>query len=203
VQTSRSEQLVILFTLSELCILIVVFWVIRKPAVPVPVSIPRAALIPPHVHIRGPRDAKYTLVEFGDYQCPPCARLHESLGDYEWSKGQVNFAFRNLPLPIHDQALKAANLVEAALNDNEYWYRHDLVYAFRAHLDDSLIEDLRMILPEHSVPRPFATQAIKVDVNDAVILGIQATPTLYLCRADGATWRISDLRGVEWCLREK
>ena len=71
---------------------------------------------PARDHIRGPVDAPYTLVEYGDFECPFCGRatgaveeLRERFGD------QLRYVFRHLPLPeVHAHAELAAEAAEAA-----------------------------------------------------------------------------------------
>jgi protein-disulfide isomerase len=70
-----------------------------------------------------------TLEEFGDYQCPPCGALHPALKELKQQFGpQLNFVFRNLPLTMHKNALKAAQAAEAARMQNRFWEMHDLLY---------------------------------------------------------------------------
>src|SRR5262245_40092705 len=66
-------------------------------------------------HGRGPADAPVTIVEFGDYECPYCGRLHPVLKRLlEESDGAVRLVFRNFPLfQLHRFALTAALAVEA------------------------------------------------------------------------------------------
>ena len=67
-------------------------------------------------HIRGPRTAAVTLVEYGDYECPYCGEAHpivqqviEQFGD------RLRFVFRNFPInTIHEHAGVAAQAAEAA-----------------------------------------------------------------------------------------
>lgn len=77
-----------------------------------------------------PADAVVTLEEFGDYQCPPCGGLHPTLKKLKQDLGaNLNFVFRNLPLPkIHKNALVAAQAAEAARVQNRFWEMHDLLY---------------------------------------------------------------------------
>ncbi|HSP13381.1 MAG TPA: thioredoxin domain-containing protein [Thermoanaerobaculia bacterium] len=63
----------------------------------------------------GPRDAKVTLVEFGDFQCPPCGAMsgivEEALKPYAT---RVRYVFRQYPLSFHRFAWKAAEAALAA-----------------------------------------------------------------------------------------
>ena len=53
-------------------------------------------------HMTGKMNARVSIVEFGDYQCPACAAAHPVLKRLARSyadTGKVNFVFRNFPLP--------------------------------------------------------------------------------------------------------
>src|SRR5437899_3031219 len=66
--------------------------------------------------VLGPIDARVTLEEFGDFQCPPCGVLHQTLKTLESDYGsRVAIVFREFPLPqFHANALDAARAAEAA-----------------------------------------------------------------------------------------
>lgn len=79
---------------------------------------------------RGPKNAKVTLVEFGDYQCPSCGAYHplvkELLARYP---AQLRLEFHHYPLiSIHPNAMPAAMAVEAAGEQGRYWEMHDMVF---------------------------------------------------------------------------
>ncbi len=63
--------------------------------------------------IRGSANAKVTIIEYGDFQCPACAfgatSLKASLAKYT---DQVRFIYKHLPLPYHPQARPAAHAFE-------------------------------------------------------------------------------------------
>lgn len=76
----------------------------------------------------GPRDAKVTLVEFGDFQCPPCGFMsgivEEALRPYQ---GRVRYVFRQYPLTMHRFAAKAAEAGLAAHAQGKFFpYAHAL-----------------------------------------------------------------------------
>ncbi len=57
----------------------------------------------------GPHDAKVTVIEFSDFQCPYCKTFHHDLVTALKAYGdQVRFVYKNLPLSFHSQAENAA-----------------------------------------------------------------------------------------------
>ena len=77
----------------------------------------------------GPTDAKVTLVEFGDFQCPACAQTQPVVNKLkEEYKGKVNFVFRHYPLPQHKNAVIAAQAAESAGEQKKFWEMHDALY---------------------------------------------------------------------------
>ncbi len=83
-------------------------------------------------YMTGNKDAKVTIVEFGDYQCPACATAHpivkEVLNEYK-DNSNVNFVFRNYPLDtIHPNAHISSEAAEAAGSQGKYWQMHDILY---------------------------------------------------------------------------
>jgi protein-disulfide isomerase len=138
-------------------------------------------------HQRGPRDAPVTVVEFGDYECPYCGRLHPVLKRLlEESDGAVQLVFRNFPLfQMHPFALTAALAVEATAPSGKFWQMHDLLFENQKHLTD---DDLRRYaeslgIPGDEVVGEAAQQyksRVKRDYKDGIDLGVQGTPTLFI-----------------------
>lgn len=79
--------------------------------------------------VRGSADAPIALVEYGDYECPPCVsyqvtvrRLLEKYPD------SLKYEYRHFPLiKIHPTALRAAAAAEAAGEQDKFWAMHDLL----------------------------------------------------------------------------
>lgn len=82
-------------------------------------------------HTKGPSDAKVTLIEYGDFQCPACGAYEPLVEQLEQEyDGRVQFVFRNFPLyQIHQDAMIAAYAAEAANLQGKYWEMHDKLYA--------------------------------------------------------------------------
>jgi protein-disulfide isomerase len=83
-------------------------------------------------YMTGKQDAKVTIVEFGDYQCPACAAAHpivKSVLEGYKDNPNVNFVFRHFPLDsIHPNAHISSEAAEAAGSQGKFWEMHDLLY---------------------------------------------------------------------------
>src|SRR3982751_2556932 len=92
-------------------------------------------------HAQGNENAKVTLVEYGDYECPHCGRAYPVVKKVQETMGdKLRFVFRNFPLTqIHPNALHAAEASEIAAEQGKYWEMHDILFENQDALDD---EDL-------------------------------------------------------------
>jgi protein-disulfide isomerase len=140
-----------------------------------------------------PADVVVTLEEFGDYQCPPCGQLHPALKKLKQEFGpNLNFIFRNLPLPsIHKNALAAAQAAEAARVQNHFWEMHDLLYENQNLWKDDInprtifikfavdigLDKERFV---HDLDDPQIKMRIEADQDAAARLGINGTPTILI-----------------------
>ena len=80
-------------------------------------------------HIRGAANARVTLEEFGDFQCPPCGFLAATLLKVEHDYAEsVKVVFRQFPLAMHPHAMTAACAAEAAGLQGRFWEMHDLLF---------------------------------------------------------------------------
>ena len=82
---------------------------------------------------RGSGDAKVTMVEFTDFQCPYCKRHFDEtepliVKDYI-DAGKIKYIVHDLPLPFHPNAHIAAEAARCAADQNKYWEMHDTLFA--------------------------------------------------------------------------
>jgi protein-disulfide isomerase len=86
--------------------------------------------IRPLDHVHGPEDARFTLVEYGDYECLDCGRLYLILGDLQKDIAAIlRIVFRQYPLSgVHPHAQQAAEAAEAAGAQGKYWEMHALLF---------------------------------------------------------------------------
>src|SRR5579872_2262641 len=88
-------------------------------------------------HVRGPADAAFTLVEYGDYECPDCGRLFGILQDLQQEfSTRLRLVYRHYPLSgIHKHAEMAAEAAEAAGAQGRFWEMHDLLFQHQDALE--------------------------------------------------------------------
>jgi Na+/H+ antiporter NhaA/predicted DsbA family dithiol-disulfide isomerase len=139
-------------------------------------------------HVRGPRDAPVTLVEYGDLECPYCGQaetvVRELLADFG---DDVRYVWRHLPLnDVHPHAQQAAEATEAAAEQGKFWELHDRLldhqsalrlpdlteHARAVGLDvDRFLEDMR---------KGVGRGRIAEDVDSADLSGVSGTPTFFV-----------------------
>ena len=139
-------------------------------------------------HSQGPQDAKLTLVEYGDYQCPYCGQAYPIVKQVQKHFGsRLRFVFRNFPLSeMHPHALSAAQTAEFAGAHGKFWEMHDALYENQENLGAPLYLQLAKAL---KLPQPALQQAleggeyterIRADFNGGVRSGVNGTPAFYI-----------------------
>jgi protein-disulfide isomerase len=146
-------------------------------------------------HSLGPTDAPVTLVEYGDFQCPHCARAHRVLPKVLKRMGdQVRFVFRHFPLaeshPNAIHAAEASESVAAQAGEKAFWRMHDLMYGHQRDGDDSL-DDAHLARYAEQAGADPATVAldlaadayepkVKASFMSGVRSGVNGTPTFFV-----------------------
>jgi len=142
-------------------------------------------------HIRGPADAPLTLVEYGDFECPFCARATGVTHDLRERFGnELRYVFRHLPLvDVHPHAELAARAAIAAHAQGRFWELHDLLFA---HQDQLEFEDIvgyaaDLGLDVETFLRDLESDAtasrVRADVASAEASGARGTPTFFIGNA--------------------
>ena len=77
-----------------------------------------------------PENAKVTMIEVSDFQCPFCWRFHNNaykkIMEQYWDK--IKRVFLNLPLSFHEKAQKAAEAWLCANKQWKFWEMHDKIF---------------------------------------------------------------------------
>lgn len=131
-------------------------------------------------HVRG--DSGPLVVEYGDYECPFCAKADRLLADLP-----VRRAFRHFPVVSkHPRARLLAAAAEAAARQHRFWEMHDSLYADQGHLDDphlwERVRRLGLDLDRFEADRRSAAvaQRIERDFRSGIRAGVVTTPTLFV-----------------------
>jgi len=158
--------------------------------------------VSPDDHSQGPESAAVTLVEYGDYECPHCARAHGIVKRLQKRFGDnLRFVFRNFPLSeAHEHAQAAAETAEFAAAHGKFWEMHDLLFENQERLDGALFLELARKL---DLSTPALTQAlednlftahVRAEFRDGIRSGVNGTPTFFINgkRHDGS-WEFPEL----------
>ncbi len=141
--------------------------------------------------VKGESNAKVTMVEFTDYQCPFCSRHYRQVWpqiEQDYIKtGKVKLILRDLPLEqIHPQALKAAEAARCAGDQGKYWQMHDRLFANQSALGrkdlTAQAEALGLDVGAFDKCVDSSKEAAKVreDAVEAARAGARGTPIFFL-----------------------
>ena len=140
---------------------------------------------------KGEKNAKVTLIEFADYQCPFCARFYrETLPQIEEnyiSTGKVKFFFRNFPLErSHPQAFKAAEAANCAGEQGKFWAMHHRLFTHQEELGSKdLLQHAKMLALDSSkftrcLDSEESAAKVRRDLAEGEKAGVKVTPTFLL-----------------------
>jgi protein-disulfide isomerase len=94
--------------------------------------------------VRGAADARVTIVEFSDFQCPYCSRveatLQKLLDEYQ---GDLRVVWKDAPMPFHPRARPAAYLARFAHargGSPSFWAAHEALFASQSNLEEAGLE---------------------------------------------------------------
>jgi len=83
-------------------------------------------------YYKGNKNAKVTIIEFSDFECPYCSRVQPALKQIEDTyikTGQVKLIFKHLPLSFHKNAEPAAIASQCAGQQGKFWEYHDKLFS--------------------------------------------------------------------------
>ena len=151
--------------------------------------------------VRGNPNAKVTIVNYDDLQCPFCSRMHatlmqEILPEYG---DRIKIVYKDFPLPMHPWAEHSANNANclAAENSTAFWEYADLVHANQKaisggqDLQKSTAELDRIALDlgkKHGADmnrlqacvKAQPDKMLKASMAEGESLGLNATPTMFI-----------------------
>jgi len=160
---------------------------------------------------KGQPDAKLTLIEFSDYQCPFCARhVRETLPQLEReyiATGKIKYVFRNFPIEsIHPLAFKAHEAANCAGEQGKYWEMNGRLFANQKAMSPKDLSDhaqaLVLDMPKFQQCLDSGKHAAKIrsDLADGQKAGVQGTPSFFLGLTepnDGIVKAVRIIRGAQ------
>jgi protein-disulfide isomerase len=122
------------------------------------------------------------VIEYGDYECPYCARADVLLAGLP-----VRRVFRHFPVVSkHPRARVLAHAAEAAALQGAFWAMHDSLFGDQGRLDDphlwARVEALGLDLERFEADRrsPEVADRVERDFRAGVRAGVVSTPTLFV-----------------------
>jgi protein-disulfide isomerase len=152
-------------------------------------------------YFRGNKNAKVTLVEYSDYECPFCKSFHPTMLKVMEEYGEkIKWIYRHYPLSFHANAQKAAEAAECVgkLAGNEaFWKFSDLYYEKTTSNGDGFPLDGLSGLGEEAgankndvqlcLDNGEMAQKVKGQFTQGGIEGVSGTPGTIIIDAKGAT----------------
>jgi len=136
---------------------------------------------------RGPKDAKATLVEFSDFQCPYSKRVLPLVKDLlDTFPNDLKHVYKHFPLGFHKRAVPAAKACMAAGIQGKFWEMQDILYKNPKQLeDDDLKEyaekiDLNVEQFEKDMKSEKVAKWVKDDIAEARRVKVTGTPSLFI-----------------------
>lgn len=132
---------------------------------------------------KGPANAKVTIVEFSEFECPYCRRGADTM--YEVLKAypnDVRLVFKHLPLSFHKNAEPASRAALAAGKQGKFWEMHDHLFENQRSLGEKLYMEQaeKMGLDMTQFKSDYNSAALKKqiqeDLKEAERVGVRGTP---------------------------
>jgi protein-disulfide isomerase len=137
--------------------------------------------------VKGAKDALVTIVQFADFQCPFSSRVQSTIdkimAEY---KGKVRVAWRNKPLPFHDNAKPAAIAAMAANQQGKFWPMHAILFKNQHNLDAASLEKyakeigLNMTKFKAALRDRKLQDSVEADAAMGDRLGARGTPAFFI-----------------------
>lgn len=141
----------------------------------------------------GPKNAKATLIEYSDFQCPTCGLYYPLVKQLTQAyKGRVNFVYRMFPLEnVHKNAFVAGQAAYSAQLQGKFAQMEDQLFTKQSEWSD--LPDPKQKFVEYAkqagldtakFEADFDSDAVKKEVSrqrdGAISIGVQGTPTFFL-----------------------
>lgn len=139
-------------------------------------------------HIKGADSAAVTLLMYGAYECPHCVEGNKIVKQTQARfRENLRFVFRHFPrTDVHPHAQAAAEVAEAAGDQDKFWEMHNILFENHTRLDgDHLIDyakvlDLDMERFEQAITGRAFARKVREDLISGIESGVRGTPTYFI-----------------------
>lgn len=180
--------IVIGISLASFALLFGIWKLTSKPVAPTVVDIK----LTEKDHVLGKKDSKVVLVEYSDFQCPACKAYQPMIKQViEKYKDKITFTYRHFPLPLHLNAVSAAQAAEAAALQNKFWEMHDMLFDTQTDWEGS--KKPQDIFVKYATKLKLNVDTFKKDLQSSGVAdrvtvdkdsgrqyGVDSTPTFFL-----------------------
>jgi len=137
----------------------------------------------------GNKDAKVTIVEYSDFQCPYCAKAEETVKELQKNYAdKIKIVYKQYPLGFHKDAFKAAeaSLCAHEQSNDSFWKLHDYMLANPRKLSTT---NLKNISQDFGINKAQFSQCldsgkytdrVNQDIAEGNRFGVQATPMFFV-----------------------
>lgn len=159
-------------------------WVVLRQRPQLQPSLPTANADDPS---RGPSDAPVTIIEYGDFQCPFCQQMADSLAQLTARyPSQARHVWKDYPLASHPEARPAALAARCAHRQGQFWPFHDRLFQQQGDLGPDLYQ--RMVADLNLDQATFAEclkdSSVQYRIDQAVTagrrVGVGEVPTVFI-----------------------
>lgn len=136
---------------------------------------------------KGPKNAKITIVEFTDYECPFCVKARGTIKKLlETYPNDIHYVLRDYPLPFHPHAQKSAEAAQCAGDQGKYWEYSEVLWENQKALDISKLNqyakniDLNMKEFDDCLKSNKYAAEVKKDAKEGSLVGVTGTPAFFV-----------------------
>jgi protein-disulfide isomerase len=140
-----------------------------------------------HGPSKGPKDARVTIIEYADFECPFCSDTAKTvLAIQKKYPKDVRVVFRHFPLSFHENAMPAAVATRCAQYQNKFWAMHDEMFARSESLNEAEIikaagdVGLDVALFKTCLESDKETAAVQAEMDEGSALGVEGTPAFFV-----------------------
>jgi protein-disulfide isomerase len=137
--------------------------------------------------ILGPADAPVAVIEYSDFQCPACRKVHAAVEEAMRLYGRkVRWVFKNFPLPMHPDAQIAAEGALCAAAQGGFWDYQDALFTYQGEFTPDTLENIAADLKlnsqafRNSLDSGAHKDQVEHEIREGIQAGINAVPTFII-----------------------